>query len=342
MRKVVPGLLRKGPILVCAEAPGADEEASGVPLTGQSGQLFDRLLKAVGLERGELSITNVFKIRPPKNEVGVFFAGKRESKGWPRSPFPTLKGKRLRPEYEEMVHATLAEIRASEAKVVVALGAVSLWAILGKDRITDYRGSPEEWEGRIVLPTFHPAAVLRDYSLLPTVTVDLDRARRFVQGVPPKISREVRVPENRGELEAMFAELRQAGRVALDTETERRQITMISLAPCEGVAYVVPLWDKKAPGWHRWSEETEVWFMQRLWELGQEVVLVMHNSLYDLQYLKECGIVPRYVPEDTMIAAHAREPELRKGLGYLASMHLDDKSWKYLGRKTKDEEKDEE
>jgi len=120
------------------EAPGAKEEEQGRPFVGPSGQLLDRMIRAMGYERDQLFITNVILHRPPDN----------------RPPTPL----ELKACYEHFV----AQIRSVRPKTIVALGASAVAAMVGgKKKIGELRGKWLEWEKVPVMPTYHPSYLLR-------------------------------------------------------------------------------------------------------------------------------------------------------------------------------------
>ena len=123
------------------EGPGADEDLQGLAFVGAAGQLLTRMIAAMGLSREQVYICNVVKCRPPHN----------------RAPTP------------EEADACLPFLRAQfslvRPKVVVLLGATAARAILGEQtRITRDRGQWVEKKGVWFMPTYHPAALLRDES----------------------------------------------------------------------------------------------------------------------------------------------------------------------------------
>jgi DNA polymerase len=122
------------------EAPGADEDAQGIPFVGRAGQLLDRMIQAMGLDpEKDVYVCNIIKCRPPGNR---------------------------RPEPEEVascipyLHDQVAQI---DPKVIVALGNTSVAALLGtKLGITKVRGTWKLYRGKIpVMPTYHPSYLLR-------------------------------------------------------------------------------------------------------------------------------------------------------------------------------------
>ncbi|MBY0232520.1 MAG: uracil-DNA glycosylase [Gemmataceae bacterium] len=121
------------------EAPGADEDRTGIPFVGAAGQLLDRILAASGLKRDEVGIVNVLRCRPPGN----------------RKPEPDEAAN-----CEEWLTKTLELMRP---KLLVALGGSATKFLLGVETgITRLRGRWLEWRGIPVLCTFHPSYLLRN------------------------------------------------------------------------------------------------------------------------------------------------------------------------------------
>jgi DNA polymerase len=147
------------------EGPGADEDAQGYPFVGPAGQLLDRMIAAMGLEREEVYVCNIVKCRPPKNR---------------------------KPEPDEMRTCSpylLEQIELVAPRVIVALGATAVQGLLGTtEGITRLRGTWKLYQGRIpVMPTFHPAFLLRTPSAKREVWTDL-------QAVLQQMGRQVPVP----------------------------------------------------------------------------------------------------------------------------------------------------
>ena len=125
-------------VMFVGEGPGYHEDQQGVPFVGAAGQLLNRLLGEVGLERSDVYIANVVKCRPPGN----------------RDP---------RPDEIEACKGYLAEqLKLVDPTVVVTLGNFASKLLLKTTTgITRLRGQAYPWWGRTVVPTFHPAAALR-------------------------------------------------------------------------------------------------------------------------------------------------------------------------------------
>lgn len=126
-------------IMFIGEGPGADEDAQGVPFVGKAGQLMNKAFEGVGLKREDLYIANVVKCRPPQN----------------RNP--------EKDEAESCREYLDTQINLVNPEIIVLLGSVALKNILGEEYgITTSRGKWFEKDGRKILATFHPAALLRD------------------------------------------------------------------------------------------------------------------------------------------------------------------------------------
>lgn len=140
--------------MLVGEAPGAREDELGRPFVGAAGELLNRILQAAGFKREEIYITNVVKCRPPGN----------------RLPTPD-EVQACRPYLEN-------QIKLVNPKIIVCLGALATQALIAPGaRITRLRGQWIQKDGIYYLPTFHPAALLRDESKKRPVWEDFKRIR---------------------------------------------------------------------------------------------------------------------------------------------------------------------
>ena len=132
---------RTADIMLVGEGPGADEDAQGRPFVGKAGQLLDRMFSAIDMRREDLYITNVVKCRPPGN----------------RTP--------LDEEAQACLPLLRMQYRLIKPKIVVCLGATATRHVYDPEaRVTRVRGQWLEKSGTLFLPTYHPAALLRDES----------------------------------------------------------------------------------------------------------------------------------------------------------------------------------
>jgi DNA polymerase len=151
-------------LMFVGEGPGRDEDLTGRPFVGRAGELLDKMLSAIGLERSQVYIANIVKCRPPDN----------------RTPTP--------PEAQRCLPYLRRQIELLGPKVIVTLGATPLRELLGvSGGITRIRGQWQRLDmlgGIPVMPTFHPAYVLRQYTqeVRRAVWSDLLAARKWLDG----------------------------------------------------------------------------------------------------------------------------------------------------------------
>ncbi len=154
----------KSGLCFVGEGPGADEDAQGFPFVGKAGQLLDRMIAAMGLERDDVYVCNIVKCRPPKN----------------RKPEPD-EAAACRPYLTE-------QLELVNPSVIVALGATAVEGLLGiSGGITRLRGTWRLYAGRVpVMPTFHPAYLLRTPEAKREVWSDLQEVLRHMGRDVPK------------------------------------------------------------------------------------------------------------------------------------------------------------
>jgi len=321
-------------IAFVGEAPGEMEEQFGIPFVGKAGQEFTALLQESGIERSQCYLTNVLFTRPPNNKMESFLVSKKDCP--PGYPLPPLSlGKYLHPDLLHELDRLWAELESLRPNLVVALGNTALWALTNSGAIGSSRGTVMEstlLPGLKVLPTYHPAAVLRNWAWRVVVLQDLAKAKREME-FP-----EIRRTERRILINPRFEETllwlldaQRAPILSCDIETEKRQITSIAFATTPSNILVIPFWNKEHSDWSHWTEfeECEIWHeMHAL--LSSHPRVLFQNGLYDVQYLWNMLVpVPGFL-EDTMILHHAMYPELPKSLAFLGSIYTNDVAWKKM------------
>lgn len=148
------------PVLFIAEGPGRNEDRDGIPFTGRSGELFDRLLSGVGMNREEIYITNIVKCHPPGN----------------RDPFPQ--------EQEACMPYLKYETLLLRPKMIVCLGRVAAQRIIRPDyRITREHGTFVFRKNVWLTSVYHPSAILRDETKLAETQADFEAIRRKLEEV---------------------------------------------------------------------------------------------------------------------------------------------------------------
>lgn len=360
----VPFIIRPGArVAVVGEAPGEEEERQLRPFVGAAGQELAHEAQDAGFPLTEASILNVFQTRPPGNAVETYFGLRRpeldpewhaaiHAAGLP----PTAIGQKgfLRPELIPQAAACLAALRALDPKpnLVLALGNTALWLLTGFTGITRLRGAITTClygpVGVKLLPTYHPAAVLRQWSWREWAVCDLRKAARELEF--PEIIRRRRELWLEPTLEDLdlFAErhLDAATRIFYDIETVRRtQISSIALAPHPDVALVIPFIRLDGSSyWTSAEEELRAWEFVRQWlEHPHRPALRVgaHNGSYDFRYLRRVHISPRGQNIDTMLAHYALQPEMPKALADLGSIYCNESAWKTLRPRTLEDYKSE-
>jgi len=150
-------------LMFVGEAPGADEDAQGKPFVGRAGQLLTKIIEAISLKREDVLIGNVNRCRPPGNRQ------------------PTLEEAAIcRP-------FLFREIAAVQPDVIVVMGNTALRNLLEvREGITRVRGKFQDFRGIKVMPTFHPAYLLRDPSKKRETWEDLKKVRDYLDSLPPR------------------------------------------------------------------------------------------------------------------------------------------------------------
>lgn len=160
---------RESRILLIGEGPGEQEDLQGRAFVGPAGQLLDRMLACIGLDRGQVYIANVVKCRPPRN----------------RDPLPE--------EQAACLPYLRAQVRLIRPQVIVCLGRVAAQTVIRPDfRITREHGQWVERKGYWLTATYHPSALLRDPSKKRDAYEDLKKLKSKLEelGIPPAPHRE--------------------------------------------------------------------------------------------------------------------------------------------------------
>ncbi len=269
-RAPVPG---DGPtparVMFVGEAPGRQEDEWGFrPFVGQAGRYLDSLLFQVSLHRDGVYTTNVIHCRPPNNRT------------------PKMD------EIQSCAQWLDIELGVVQPEIIMALGGTAIRRFLGNDAgtVEHLHGKPIKLDGRIILPAYHPAAALRNTTLLRQCQEDFNVLRGLVKGVSYREYHVVdeypdpdyKVADTPAKLRQMRDEIEDAGVYAVDTETSRGELWSAQLSAQPGTAWFVPV----KPG-------TELIDLTKY-----DATAIVHNYLFDIQYLK----LNRFV--DTMTMAY--------------------------------------
>jgi DNA polymerase len=220
-------------IMLIGEAPGAEEEIRGIPFVGGAGKILNGLLRDAGINRDDCFITNVMQVRPVNNDFGNFYEDK--SRKIPRDIL--LEGtERLK-----------QEIVAVNPNVIVAFGNEPLKALTGLQKITKRRGSLYNIilndKAFKVIPTMHPAAVMRFWEYRPLVLFDLKKVLEESTTAEDVITpRTWDKAEDIPTLRAYIKDyLDNADYISFDIETCNNQVSCISFARTANYAFTVPI-----------------------------------------------------------------------------------------------------
>jgi len=145
-------------LMFVGEAPGRDEDTKGVPFVGRAGQLLTKIIESIDLSRESVYIANVIKCRPPQN----------------RNPEAD--------EVETCEPFLFSQIDTIKPKVIVALGTFAAQTLLeSSETISRLRGKVYEYRGASLIPTFHPAFLLRSPSRKRDVWEDMKKVRELLK-----------------------------------------------------------------------------------------------------------------------------------------------------------------
>lgn len=325
-------------IMLVGESYSSDDEDTGRPFSGTSGWMLDQLLAPAGISRRECYVTNVFNLRAKSGDVKNLCGPKATA----IKELPALaKGLYIRAEYANQINRLYEEVKRERPNVVVAMGATAAWAFMHTTGIKPHRGAVAQSCAVVterlgfpqkILPTYHPSMVQRDYSASPVVMADLDKAKR--ESKFPEVRRPVRnlwLYPTLADLQCYEDEyIAPASLLSIDIETKGDQITCIGFSPSADSAIVIPLFQGENKNyWATPSDELVALNYVRRWCAMRPSVF--QNGMYDIKFLwQKYGIPMPLAAEDTMLLHHAWQPEMEKGLGFLATLYTDSPSWKHM------------
>ncbi len=314
-------------IALVGEAYGAEEERKGLPFQGSAGRELRDQLHSVGIKNAYL--TNVLNLRPINNDLSTVLV----KKDWEGKVEPALAPGKYFPKdvIEPQLLRLKRELEAVNPKVVIALGNTALWALSGQSpKIGKERGtvSLAHLVSCLLVPTYHPAAVLRQYKWRSIAQADLIKAKAVSKKGFKAKKRTFLINPTKEEIHNYIeTQIKGASLLSFDIETKGRFITCVGFAPSGESAMVVPFVVNGKSYWENF--EDEVWAWTKVKEvLALPIPKLAQNGLFDIQYLYSMKIPVMNYAHDTMILHHALQPEMEKSLGFLASVYLNEPSWK--------------
>ncbi len=313
-------------LFILGEAPSYTETAAGVPFVGPSGKELDRLLYDAEIKRNNCWLSNVCKYEVPPNLPGK------------RIPF-AIRAKNVGIDIEEQLHELQEEINGIKPNCILALGGTALWALSGKTKIGHYRGSIMHGMGVKFVPTYHPAHLLhqaaggefKGYWNRQVMIFDFKRAKyqsTFPELVLP--SRTIEICRNSAQLAEFRNRYRDKSRMSVDIEANGTCLPVcVGLAFNKHHALVVPLWNCDGLSNIPDADMVQIWII--LAEMLYEKDIIGQNFNYDRDKIKRLGFIIRRLCSDTMLKAHAINPELPKSLAFNTSIFTEEPFYKDEG-----------
>lgn len=332
-------------LMIVGEAWGEYEERARAPFVGPSGAELNRMLNEVGILRSQVYTTNLINARPPNNDIGQWIALKKKDI---TPKHVMLRDRYVLPQIIEGFDTLKKEIALVQPNLILALGNSAMWALTGKWGVLRWRGSQlrvdlpiENKLGTIAaqvlnnafapkcIPSIHPAAVLREWSLRPTVVADFRRASRHLE------SREYDTPNWNFTIRPSFSCVTETlqtllsrldqGELWLDfdleTDIQTKHIRCAGISWSRSEALCIPFTcsDRREGYWSE-EEEVEIIWLLRLVLTHRNVFVRGQNLLFDSQYtFRYWHFIPR-VKQDTMISWHSMFCGARKSLDHQASI----------------------
>ena len=301
----IPPVMGPSNRLAVAEAAGEVENASGLPLVGGSGKIFDSLLRKAGIRRDDISIINTLPCQPPLNIYPTDTAARVYCTA-------AEAQEAIAYSYEHYVEPVL---KARPWTRIDAIGEKSLRLLTGKtEGIMKWRGSPLPLKGETkarVIGILHPSYLMRDSAMIPATISDLSKGTQ----IPPQ---HYNTTPTLADLEGFNART-----LIFDIETNRftQQITMVGIADARRAYHVVvvPFHGAYIPQLKRIFAEAE--------ELvGQNIIG------FDLDRLKEAGVVTNPAAQiwDIMLIHHLIQPDAPHDLEFIATIFTQMVAWKQL------------
>jgi len=338
-------------IMVVGEFLDERSKYRGKPFAGPSEQILHGILKQTGIEKQSCYFTNVFNLQPYGNSVKGFCGGKAEAITGYRALQQNLYVKEA---YRPELRRLYLEIALQNPDIIIALGNAPLWALCKKTGIKKYRGSPlltfdlsQEFAAipelasvnprshYKVLPTWNPISVMKQWELRVVTLADFSKAKK--EATFPELRRPshlIYMEPTLEDIESFYNEFMLGEPfLSCDIETKARQITEVGYSLADGSrAIVIPFWSRAQSDGNYWrslEDELRAWAWVR--RINSEFPLIGQNFSYDMKYFwKSVGIPCPYFHGDTMLLHHALQPELEKGLGFLASVYTSEAHWKFM------------
>lgn len=315
-------------MLILTEYISPSEDDEGGPLKDKASYKFVQFLRRAGIDE-----KNVYPVIPLVTTYGRILGNKAASaKGLPE----VENNRYLRAEYAKYLDILDRVIEERKPNLILATGALSSSVMLGEHVLDKVRGTVGEGRGGVkTIATYAPRQLHIEAQCWPILMSDLAKAKK--ENMFPEIRRKHRkiiIEPTLNDIRQYIDQvLSKADWLSIDIETAGDQITCIGFAPTPDEVMVIPFFAHGYPDQAYWpdlNQEIEAWrLVKEICELP--VPSIGQNFMYDMTFLWANYKIPvPYFQEDTMLMHHSLQPELRKGLGFISSLHLNEPSWKHM------------
>jgi len=324
-KKYIPGYGPLGAkIMILGECPTYEDNQAG-KLFSKAGEL-KRLLQESGINPGDCWMTSVSKFHVPPN------VGKK------KIPF-AVRAKAEGIDMPQQLADLQNEINAIKPNCILGLGKTSLWAFTGKTDITSYRGSILNGMGCKFVPTYNPDHLswqatdveFKGYWNRQIIIFDIKRVK--TQSSFPEFrlpQRTLQIAHNSYDLAQFYDRYKTQRKLSVDIEANGTCIPV-----CVGLAFnkqhgmTVPLWNEGGISNIPTSDLVQMWILLSRILFSHDII--GQNFNYDRDKLRRLGFIIRRLVSDTMLKAHAINPELPKGLGFNTSLFTEEPFYKNEG-----------
>lgn len=310
--KVQPSGPYDSKILFVGEAPGFEEDTSGIPFdeNGDAGKLFNALIGTLGFNRSNCRVTNICNYRPNNNKFDLVAGSRQLSEG---------------------IKEVQEYIKDQKPDWVVLLGAKPLEYLLGKK---GRKNGVENWRGSVIIKddqkyfiSLHPAAVLYVGTLYPLLSFDFARLDRYIRDGYVFPHHDFVIDPDGMDLHEYLNEIESSlSPIAVDLEGVKETFHILSAQFGLSKSRAICLFNHASSGLDPVFEQS----IRRILENPKIEKIFQNGYGYDVEMLKENGIDVKGYIFDTMIAAHVLEPEMPYGLGFLTSIYTDEPYYKNM------------
>jgi len=321
----------RSPVCIVGEAPGSEEDRAGFPFVGYSGQLLDTMIREAGFNANDIWFTNPFKARPPENDIKRI-----EELGVPLNIY---------------TDQFFEELRTSRPTIIVACGKTPANLLCPETKPKSYKGKEDEkegfgsWRGSLlispfldwphyVIPMYHPAFVLRNYSEREICVFVLSRAFEELsyfkknKRLNPLPVRELIVNPTFGVAsDYLRLCIASPNAISIDIELLKRKVPYtISFSQSPTSAISISFWNYRIPELiYLWRQMDEIFSTKR--QIGQ------NYTSFDCHWLRAMGFnVNLSLVEDTLILHHILWPGFRHKLEFLGMQYTRQPFWKWEGK----------